>query len=147
MGQLALPVSGVVYVDTAPIIYSVEKHADYWSLLRPLWAASKAGQIFVASSELALLETLVGPLKSGDHDLATDYEQLLTATEVKLLPVTLDTLKEAAKLRAQTNLKTPDAIHAATALASGCVQFITNDAAFRRVPRLPVVVLKEVADA
>jgi hypothetical protein len=61
----------VVYVDTASVIYSVEKHADYWALLRPLWEASKAGQIEVVSSELILLETLVGPLKHNDADMVT----------------------------------------------------------------------------
>jgi predicted nucleic acid-binding protein len=147
LGQLSLPASGVIYVDTSPIIYSVEKYADYWTLLRPLWEASKAGQLLIVSSELALLETLVGPLKSGDHALAKDYERLLTRSEMRLLPVTISILKDAAQLRAQTNLKTPDAIHAATALASGCVQFLTNDVAFRRVPKLPVVVLQEVAAA
>jgi len=29
MGSLTLPSSGAVYVDTAPVIYSLEKHADY----------------------------------------------------------------------------------------------------------------------
>lgn len=147
MGALTLPASGVVYVDTAPIIYSVEKHPDYWSLLRPLWGASQAGQIVIVSSELALLETLVGPLKSGDTDLARDYEQLLTKTEMRLLPITAEILREAARWRANSNLKTPDAIHAATALASGCVQFITNDSVFRRVTTLNVIVLKEAAAA
>ena len=69
MGSLSLPPSGIVYVDTAPVIYSVEKHADYWELLRPLWEASKTGRIEVVSSELTLLETLVGPLKQGDSEL------------------------------------------------------------------------------
>jgi predicted nucleic acid-binding protein len=42
-------------------------------------------------------------------------------------------------------LKTPDAIHAATALACGSAMFVTNDGGFRKVPQLPVVVLSEVA--
>jgi predicted nucleic acid-binding protein len=141
---LTLPLSGAVYVDTAPVIYSVEKHADYWTLLHPLWAASKAGQIQIVSSELILLETLVGPYKRGDAALANDYEQLLTATEVRLEPITVAILKSAARLRADLNLKTPDAIHAATALATGCAQLITNDDDLRRVPGLPVVLLKDV---
>lgn len=145
MGELSIPDSGVVYLDTSAIIYSVEKHEDYWALLRPLWEASAAAQIEVISSELALLETLVGPLKSGDTKLADDYEKLLTATEVRLMPITAHTLRYAARIRAAENLKTPDAIHAASALAAGCVQFITNDNDFRRVPSLPVVVLGEVA--
>jgi len=54
-------------------------------------------------------------------------------------------LEIAADLRATTRLKTPDAIHAATALDAGCALFVTNDPAFRRVPRLNVAVLSEVA--
>lgn len=61
-----------------------------------------------------------------------------------LISITEDLLRQAAQIRAQTNLKTPDAIHAATALASGCVQFITNDPAFRRITGLNIVVLSEL---
>jgi predicted nucleic acid-binding protein len=53
-------------------------------------------------------------------------------------------LRESARLLASENLKTPDAIHAASALAAGCVQFITNDSTFRRVLSLPVIVINEV---
>ena len=42
MGALSLPASGLVYLDTNPIIYSVEKHPVYWPLLQPLWQAAKA---------------------------------------------------------------------------------------------------------
>jgi predicted nucleic acid-binding protein len=86
----------------------------------------------------------VGPLKQNDAALAAIYEQTLTASDVRLISVTEDLLRQAARLRAQTNLKTPDAIHASTALASGCAQFITNDAAFRRVTGLNVIVLSEL---
>jgi predicted nucleic acid-binding protein len=145
LGSLSLPESGIIYLDTAPIIYSVEKHAEYWSLLRPLWESLAARKIEVVSSELALLETLVGPLKNGDASVINDYERLLTMTEVRLLPITASILRAAANLRAALNLKTPDAIHAASALAADCTQFITNDTDFERVPTLPVVNLSKVA--
>jgi predicted nucleic acid-binding protein len=144
LGSLSLPASGVVYIDTAPIIYSVEQHPEYASSLRPLWVASKSGEIQVISSELALLETLVAPLKQGDSVLADVYTELLTATEMRLVPITLDVLRDAARLRADTNMRTPDAIHAATALAAGCDLFVTNDSGFRRATSLPVVLIREV---
>jgi hypothetical protein len=37
MGQLIIPDGAIVYVDTVPVIYSVETHPDCWALLRPLW--------------------------------------------------------------------------------------------------------------
>ncbi len=147
MGALTLPASSLVYVDTQIVIYSVEKHPNYWPFLHPLWAASQAGNIEIMSSELILLETLVGPLKSGDLPLAASYEQLLTSTEIRLIPISAALLRSAAQLRAGFNLKVPDALHAATALAAGCTLFLTNDPAFRRVAGLSCIVLDDVVQA
>ena len=144
MGALIVPTSGIVYVDTAPIIYTVERHADYEALLLPLWAALDSQTIEVVTSELTLLETLVKPLRDGKQSLAADYEKLLSATGIRAQPITAAILRDAARIRAASGLKTPDAIHAATALAAGCVQFVTNDADYRKLISLSVVVLKEL---
>ena len=63
---------------------------------------------------------------------------------MRLVPIARAVLERAAALRAATNLKTPDAIHAATALIEGCTLFVTNDALFRRVPGLNVTVLRDL---
>ncbi len=145
MGELTLPDSSLVYVDTQILIYSVEKHPTYWSLLRPLWLKSATAEIQIISSELALLETLVAPLRNANSVLITAYETLLLSTEMQLMPITRAILREAAQFRSQTNLRTPDAIHAATAIAHGCSIFLTNDNGFRRVSHLPLVVLSDIA--
>ncbi len=147
MGTLSLPASGLVYVDTSPVIYSVEENVIYSELLEPLWRELEAGQIMVVSSELILLETLVVPLRNNDTVLIAAYENILTRSDLDLFPITAQILREAAHLRATTNLKTPDAMHAATALSAKCTQFLTNDVAFRRVPNLPVVILDAVLNS
>jgi predicted nucleic acid-binding protein len=139
-----VPAAGLVYLDANPIIYSVEKHAVYWPLLQPLWQAAQGRTIEIVSSDLALLETLVGPMKSGDTALASTYEQLFQQAQTRLLPITQAILREAAGLRATTRLKTPDALHAATARQAGCVLFVTNDVAFRGLAGLPVVILDDL---
>jgi predicted nucleic acid-binding protein len=145
MGQLRLPASGSVYVDTSAVIYSVEKIDPYWTVLQPLWQAAQQGQFIVLSSELVLLETLVKPLKEADTVLETTFRELLLASkEVQLIPVSLSILEKAAHLRASTGLKSPDAIHAATALSVGSPMFVTNETIFKRVSGLTVVVLHEV---
>jgi predicted nucleic acid-binding protein len=98
----------------------------------------------MVGSQLLLLEVLTGVLKRNDAELLFDYEQVLQASELQLLPINRSILREAARLRATINLKTPDAIHAATALSVGCVQLITNDADFRRVTNLNVIILKDL---
>ena len=71
MGSLTVPSSGLVYLDTNPVIYSVEQHPLYGPVLEPLWQAAKGGTLEIVSSELVLMETLIGPLKTGDTALAS----------------------------------------------------------------------------
>jgi predicted nucleic acid-binding protein len=144
LGQLSFPLFAKVYLYTSPIIYSVEKHIDYWQLLSTLWQSLKAGEIEVYTSELTLLETLVQPFKQNNQTLISAYESLLTTTEINLLPISLDILRESAKLRAVQNLKTPDAIHAATAFSANCNYLITNDDGFKRVSNINIVILSDL---
>lgn len=65
MGALTLPSSGPIYVDTMTVIYAVERLPNYASLLQPLWLAAQAGNVDVVTSELTLMETLVGPFDMG----------------------------------------------------------------------------------
>jgi predicted nucleic acid-binding protein len=143
MGQLIIPDGAIVYLDTAPIIYSIERHADYWKLLTPLWQKIQAGSIQLISSELLILECLVMPLKNNDRILINAYEQFLS-TRITLLPIQESILRSAAQLRASNKLKTPDSIHAATAISNSPTLFLTNDAGFHNIPNLSVVVLKDV---
>jgi predicted nucleic acid-binding protein len=144
MGQLNLPSSATVYLDTSVIIYTVEANPIYYSLLQPLWLKFQVGEIELFTSELTLMEALILPLRNANASLVSDYELLLSSSEIQLVPITRPILRNAANLRATTNLKTPDAIHAATALDEGCILFLTNDSGFRNVPNLPVVILNEV---
>lgn len=145
MGSLALPGSGLIYLDTQILIYTVERHPIYEPLLRPIWQAVQAQTLEAVSSELALMETLVGPMKTGNTQLQLDYEQALLGTDLRLLPMSVPVLREATRLRATVpGLRTPDALHAATALLVGCDLFLTNDAIFRRIPQLSTVILDDV---
>jgi predicted nucleic acid-binding protein len=144
MGQLIIPSSSKIYIDTAVAIYSVEWNPEYFSLLQPLWLKFQAEEIELVSSELILMETLVLPLRNEDSLLINAYEEVLLSEPMELIPIDRSILRQAAHLRATTNLKTPDAIHAATALSVDCDLFLTNDKGFRNVPNLSVVILSEI---
>jgi predicted nucleic acid-binding protein len=144
MGTLILPTTGPIYLDTSGFIYSVERIEPYCTLLEPMWRQALAGQFVVVSSELVVLETLVKPLREGDTVIEQLFRAVLHAREVLLIPATLSLWEQAARLRAHTGLKTPDALHAATALDVASTLCITNDGDFRRVEGLPVVVLDDV---
>jgi len=82
MGQLNLPSSATIYLDTQVIIYTVEANPNYYSPLQPLWLKFQTGEIELMTSELTLLETLVFPLKNANTILVRDYEQLLLSSEI-----------------------------------------------------------------
>ncbi len=144
MGRLTFPRGSRVYLDTAPIIYGVEEHDFYWPVLQPFWALLENGEIDVVTSELAVLETLVVPLRNQNADLIEGYEKLLTDSRIDLIPIGVPILRTAAKLRAEQNFKAPDAIHAATALLSECDHLVSNDAAFRRLAGIEIVILSDI---
>ena len=147
MGQLMLPTEGSVYVDANAIIYSVERVEPYRELLAPMWEGARAGRFTLASSELVALETLIRPLRDGNARLEMLFRSILAAEEMDLIPATLATWEDAARLRATTGVATSDALHAATALGAGCSLFITNDSDFRRVNGLPLIVLDDLVEA
>ncbi len=57
--------------------------------------------------------------------MATDFTEFIASTED--LELHRGVFERAAELRAKQRLKTPDAIHLATALEHGCDEFWTND--------------------
>jgi len=145
VGVLTLPANGTVYLDANGFIYSIERIDPYRSILDALWLTVSAGQVKVVTSELTLLEVLVKPLKVGDATTATLFRTVLKHTpDVQMLPITQSVLEAAANLRATLGLKTPDAVHVATALLNNSMLFVTNDSAFRRVADLNVTVLSEL---
>ena len=143
MGPLTLPSHGAIYLDTSAIIYSVERNEPYFTLLAPAWQQAEAGQFVVVCSELVIAETLVRPIREGYSDLVAAFLTVFAAPEVNLIPTTRQLWEDTARLRAETGLKTPDALHAATALRAGCALFVTNDTDFRRIQGLPVVILND----
>jgi predicted nucleic acid-binding protein len=146
MGVIALPGAGSIYVDASTVIYFVEQIEPYLSASAPLWDALHAGSQLVVTSDLCILEVLVKPLRDGNANLVALVRNILLGTiGLHCLPISRSVLESAAQLRATFNLKTPDAIHAATAREAGCALFVTNDHGFRRVPGLNGAVLGEIA--
>lgn len=65
-------------------------------------------------------------------------------SQITIWPVSVAIAERAAHLRAQYRLRTPDAIHIATAMIAGCDAFLTNDLNLKRVQEIRVLVLEEL---
>lgn len=63
MGSLTLPIQGLIALDSAILIYAVERHPLYAPIVSPLWRSAQHGTAILLVSELALSEALVMPLR------------------------------------------------------------------------------------
>jgi predicted nucleic acid-binding protein len=133
---------GPVALDSAVFIYFIEQHHRYASVLRPLFQQIDRGDLPAVTSALTLLETLVVPYRAGNRELAARYETILTRGRgLTLAPIDLPILRLAAEIRAVTSVRTADALQLATALATKCRAFLTND---RRLPVLPGLTVLQI---
>ncbi|MES2530971.1 MAG: type II toxin-antitoxin system VapC family toxin [Pseudomonadota bacterium] len=127
----------LVVVDSAPLIYLLDDHPEFAPRFSGLFELYEQGVIRIAISTIAIAEVLAGPFKHGQDVLAKRYEKVLTAFEV--VPVLQDIAVTAARLRASSGLRLPDALQAAAALEVGAVALVTHDRDFSRLRDLRVL--------
>lgn len=140
MGPLdasALPAGAVVLVDTAPIIYVLEGHRSLARRFAPLFERHATAEIAFAVTTITIAEVLTGPLRKGEEALARRYKAVLESWQVVVL--TVDIADIAARLRARTKLKLPDAIQVASALAINANALMTHDRDFSAVKGLQIL--------
>ncbi len=134
-----------VGLDTAPLIYYLEGHPTYSPLVKPFFQAFDKGKFSLVTSPITLVETTVHPLRQGLTALASRYEEILTHTKgLEVLDLSLPIAHLAAQLRANYNLRTPDAIQLATAIHGQATFFLTNDVDLTRVREIKVLTLNEL---
>jgi predicted nucleic acid-binding protein len=112
-----------VYLDTCCVIYLLEDVLGFSAQMRRFLVLNPEAILCV--SPLVRLEALVKPLSDGNQVLAKDYEDFLK--EQVWLSLDDEVFESATQLRVAHRLKTPDALHIATAHRHGCVEFWTND--------------------
>lgn len=113
----------MIYVDPGILIYAIEDLTDRGDRVRQ--SLSDAGDQGAAIGSLVMLECLVGPLRSGNQALHDHY--LRAFDQFRPLDHERNHYVRAAELRARHNLRTPDALHLATAQLTGCDELWTND--------------------
>ncbi len=113
----------LVYLDTCAVIYFVEAHPQFGPAVTQALELAQAKRI--AISPLVEMECLVIPLREHNAPLVRRYKIFLE--QYTCLDMPPEVYRRAAELRARHSLKTPDALHLATAQYHGCTAFWTND--------------------
>jgi predicted nucleic acid-binding protein len=128
-----------LYLDTPPVIYTVEQVRGYAAAVDNTLSAP--GIVLVAS-DLTRMECRVKPLRDGDTDLLKDYDEFFQNAVAEIIPLTREVIDRATEIRARYGFRTPDAIHLATAVVSGCDAFLTNDHRLDRFSDIAIEVVQ-----
>lgn len=118
-----------LYLDAAPVVYAVEQVQPFANSVDSRLANP---DVLCVVSDLTRLECRVKPLRDQDSELLQDYDDFFGGFVAEIVNLTRTVLDLATEIRATYGFRTPDAIHLAAAVASGCDAFLTNDRALVR---------------
>ena len=137
----------LIGLDTSILIYYIAGDSGYATIIAPLFDEIASGNLIGVTSTVSLVEALVHPLRNNDVEMVRlTKEMLLESDNVLTFELTAEIAERAAMLRAQHNLRTPDAIQLATALYAGAQTFVTNYRRLRSIDGLKVVVLQDLIE-
>jgi len=144
----ALPSGCHICLDTAVLIYHLEHVQPYSDLTVRLVERLAGGDATAVVSTVTVTELLTAPFREAEPDAADAAEGFLASLPgCEIRPVSYEVARTAARIRARTGLRTPDALVAATARDAGATHLLTNDEGLRRLGAdgAPVVVLGDYA--
>ncbi len=95
----------------------------------------------LATSRLTRLECRSKLLQVGDLATLAQFDVFFAGVELVIVELGLAVVERATELRARYSLKTPDALHYATAIEVGASVFLTGDRSLSRCAEVPVEVL------
>lgn len=125
---------GLYALDTVTLIYYLEGHPTYYAAARTLFEKIERGDISAVISALVFAELLFPAYRAGQPQLAEKITHILGHyPNLTVIPLSSEIAVAAAQLRAAYQLRTPDAIHLATARYAGARGFITNDKELRKI--------------
>jgi predicted nucleic acid-binding protein len=127
----------LIYLDANIIIRLVEGDVG----ARHSVEARLRGLLSFMTSRLSRLECRCRPLREGDQRLLGLYETFFNGSELSLCDVTAEVIERATELRAKLNVRTPDAIHLASAVLYGVTVFLTGDRSLVGCTAVPVEIV------
>jgi predicted nucleic acid-binding protein len=136
---------GRLFLDTAPVIYFVERNPTFASVVDDIFDRLDDGRLSAATSPITLLECLVVPCRTGSMELQRDFtEVIVRGRGVTFVPLDDAIAQRGADLRARYNLSLADAFQVAAALCAGCDAMLTNDVGLRRVNDIRILLVGDL---
>jgi predicted nucleic acid-binding protein len=131
-----------LYLDASAIIYMVETPSPFTAATQECvqqHTSQPGGRLL--TSRLSRLECRVPHVREKNATRLAEYDDFFTAEEIDVADVSAGVIERATDLRARYGLKTPDALHLATAIEYGAGTVLTGEPAWKRCKEVDVVVV------
>jgi predicted nucleic acid-binding protein len=116
-----------IYWDTMLFVYWMEGHREYSRKVQAIRSRMEQRQDVLCTSAFALGELLVKPRKLKKASLIQQICDYFQNSKIELLPFDTQTADIYARIRAEHNVSSGDAIHLASAAQANTDLFLTND--------------------
>ncbi len=135
-----------LFLDSAPVIYFIEKHPVYYSVLEPIFDRFEAGELVAVTSPVTLAECLVLPMRLGSIRAIEAFFEILGGNHYSVfVPLERRGARIAAEIRSRYDVTLTDAFQIAAAFEGNCDAFLTNDKGLTRITDLTFVLVEELA--
>lgn len=132
-----------IYFDTNIFIYMLEGNRELSKPIDILQKGLQAQDFSVHSSELVFTEILPPLVRDGKTKIIKLTVSFLSQRIFNISPIDRDISIQAGYLRGSSKMKSPDALHVATALMQKCDIFLTNDKGIKTPKGLERVILSD----
>ena len=134
-----------VFIDTAPLIYLLERSTIYYDKMERLLSEMYEEQTVVLTSAITVEEYCVFPYRENRLDLIQKFERFLESFGIVVYSIDDETAKRAAYIRSQyPAFKSMDAIQLAVADLQGCDGFLTNDKQLKQYAGVNCIIVDEI---
>lgn len=131
----------MIYLDANVVIRLLEGNSATRAPLESRLLPFRGHGRFIQTSRLTRLECRTKPLRENDQPLLALYDAFFASNELELIELSSAVVEKATELRATLNVKTPDALHLASAMVAGATAFLTGDRSLSQCAEIPVEVL------
>jgi predicted nucleic acid-binding protein len=139
-----IPVYGV---DTMLFVYHFEGHSQFGPWAARLLQAAEHDRLRLVTSVLTLMEVLVVPKRERQEQLCQRYRELFASfPQLTVLAIDQSIAEVASDLRATYTLRTPDALHLATAIVAGADAFVTEDRRLSNISAIQVIGISQAVN-
>lgn len=135
--------SKLIFLDTAPIIYYLQRSEQYYINMQYFW--KKYVDFDFVTSTITITEYLIYPYRQKELKIINDFYSFVEDMEIGVREIDRKIAEKAAQIRAEySSFKTMDSLQLATACITGCEMFFTNDKQLKQFKELNCILVEEL---